>query len=85
MSGCAAASAVAVMLMTDNLTEMCAAWNRYGNVSTAKGVSMTATPNGKGLGSVQSWMDGTAFSGKANPEQKNYLLRALSSPVAGAI
>jgi hypothetical protein len=85
VSGCTKASALAVMQMTDNLTAMCAAWNRYGNVSTDAGVSMTGTPHGQGLGPVQVWAAGTSFGGKANPPSTspNYLLKALSSTVHG--
>ena len=79
---CVRASAVALMQFTDDLTDMCAAWNRYGNVSTVSGVSMTGTPHGQGLSPVQAWADGTAFHGKANPSTPNHLLRALSQPVA---
>lgn len=84
VSGCAGASALGVMQMTDNLTAMCAAWNRYGNVTTEKGVSMTGTPHGRGLDPIQVWAAGTAFTGKANPPSTspNYLLKALSTPVA---
>ena len=75
---------MSVMQMTDNLTAMCAAWNRYGNVTTDKGVSMTGTPQGKGLEPIQAWAAGTTFSGKAQPPatSPNFLLRALSKPVA---
>ena len=84
VSGCAGASAMSVMQMTDNLTEMCAAWNRYGNVTTDKGVSMTGTPHGKGLDPIRAWAAGVTFSGKANPPSTspNFLLRALSEPVS---
>ena len=83
VSGCSGVSALATMEMTDNLTSMCAAWNRYGTVTTQAGVSMTATPNGKGLGAVQVWSDGAASSGKASGlSTSNHLLRALSKPVA---
>eukprot|EP01047_Picozoa_sp_COSAG01_P099055 COSAG01_NODE_29141_length_644_cov_1.412844_1_plen_174_part_01 len=88
VSGCVGASALAVMQMTDNgptMDLMCAAWNRYGNVTTDKGnASMTATPHGQGLDPVQAWASGSPFSGKANPPSTstNYLLMALSKPVA---
>eukprot|EP01043_Picozoa_sp_COSAG02_P040906 COSAG02_NODE_3347_length_6896_cov_2.201854_1_plen_600_part_10 len=82
VSGCASASALALMQFTDNLTSMCAAWNRYGNVSTVSGVSMQATPHGQGLSPVTAWADGVAFSGKAHPSSSDHLLRALSQPVA---
>ena len=61
---------------------MLQAWNRYGAVRTAAdGGSMTATPDGRGLGWVTAFAAG-AKGGKANPETPNYLLRSLSAPVA---
>jgi hypothetical protein len=85
VSGCRGASALAVMQMTDNLTAMCAAWNRRGNVTTDRdSASMTATPHGHGLDPIQAWGAGTQFSGKASPPStsKNYLLQSLINPVA---
>ena len=85
ISGCEGASALAVMLMTTNLTEECAAWLRYGNVVKTAAGGMSATPAGTGLAPVDCSAAGATFSGKANPEvptDSEYLLRALTAPVA---
>ena len=62
VSGCENASALGVLQFTDNLTDMCAAWNRYGSVATDQvHHSLTGTPHGHGLEPITVWAAGTSF------------------------
>ena len=95
-AACAGASALAAVLFTDDLTSMCAAWRRYGNVSggvdpaatgpVAAGGSVRAVPDGAGLGGVTLWSDAGApvapNASGADVRQAHYLLNGLG---AGAV
>ena len=80
--GCEGASAVAVVQFADNLTSMCAAWRRYGVVASsaaaaASNASVTATPDGRGLGAVTVWPAGAAGGEHADVQAPHFLARGL--------
>ena len=86
VSGCAGASAIGIMLMTDNNTAMSAAWRRFGKISTTRS-TMTGTPDCNkhpcGVDAISVSADGKPFAGtQPKPDAADFLLLDLSQPAA---